>query len=242
MKKSMADGDHGHGNGDGTAAEVGDLALRVLSFPASGKSGTLTLALTNSGTPVTDPVISHTKPLHLVVVRADLGEYLHLHPTVSADGTWSTPITFPSGGTWRVIADVKIAENGEEAAYALGTTIEVEGSTAPFTLPEPADTAEVDGYTVTLQGGFSTEHGMLIATVTKDDDAVVLDDYLGSKGHLVAVSLADGVYAHQHPHSDMPGMLHFMTEVPTPGTYRLFLEFSIGGKVRLATFTAQVAG
>ncbi len=238
----MTDTDHGHGNGDGTAAQVGDVALTVLSFPVAGKAGTLTLGLTDGGTPITDPVISHTKPLHLVVVRADLGEYLHLHPTVATDGTWSTPITFPSGGTWRVIADVKIPENGEDAAYALGTTIEVKGATTPFTLPEPSDTAEVDGYTVTLQGGFSTEHGMLMATVTKDGNAVVLDDYLGSKGHLVAVSLADGVYAHQHPHSDMPGMLHFMTEVPAPGTYRLFLEFSVGGKVKLATFTAQVAG
>lgn len=233
-------GEHAHPQGDGTTSMVGDVALEVLSFPAAGKPGVLTLSLSKAGAPITDPVLAHTKPLHVVVVRADLAEYLHVHPTLSADGTWSTDLTFPSGGEWRIVADVLLAEGDKEVNYALGSTIKVAGSATPFTLPAPSDSVEVDGYTVNVQGGFALEHGMLIATITKDGNAVELDDYLGAKGHLVAISLEEGVYAHQHPHSDMPGMLHFMTEVPKAGTYRLFLQFSVGGKIRLATFTAEV--
>lgn len=239
---------HEHAVGDGTTETAGDLTLKVLSTPSTaGKSGTLALSITTPEGPVTDPVVKHTKPLHVVAVRSDLGEYLHIHPELQKDGSWSTKVTFPTAGEWRVIADIvlstpTIEDAGKSTGYILGSTLKIAGSAPKFTLPAPANTFDVDGYTVNLSGGLSSdEHGMLMGTITKDGSSVELDDYLGSKGHLVAIRQSDGAYAHMHPDDSMPGMLHFMTEVPGAGTYRLFLQFSVEGKVRLATFTVDIA-
>ena len=55
--------------------------------------------------PITDYDVEHTKRMHLIVVRHDLTGFQHLHPTMSDDGTWSTPVTLPDAGSYRVFAD-----------------------------------------------------------------------------------------------------------------------------------------
>ena len=48
---------------------------------------------TTHGAPVRDFDVTHEKRMHLIVVRRDLTGFQHLHPTLAADGTWSTPVT-----------------------------------------------------------------------------------------------------------------------------------------------------
>jgi hypothetical protein len=48
------------------------------------------------GAPVLRYQTVHDRPLHLIVVRADLTGYQHLHPGLGADGTWSVPLTLPT--------------------------------------------------------------------------------------------------------------------------------------------------
>jgi hypothetical protein len=74
--------------------------------------------------------------------------------------------------------------------------------------------------------------------VTLDGDEVDdLDEYLGARGHLVA--LRDGDLAYLHVHADEEE-LHFGATFPTAGAYRLFLQFRHDGEVRTAAFTADV--
>jgi cation transport ATPase len=64
-----------------------------------------------------------------------------------------------------------------------------------------------------------------------------LQEYLGALGHLVALRDGDLAYLHVHPDADS---LSFDAEFPTPGTYRLFLQFRHGGEVRTAAFTVAI--
>ena len=50
--------------------------------------------------------------------------------------------------------------------------------------------------------------------VTRDGEPVAVEDYLGAKGHLVALREGDLAYLHVHPDEDR---LRFMAEFPTPG-------------------------
>jgi hypothetical protein len=75
-----------------------------------------------------------------------------------------------------------------------------------------------------------------------------LEPYLGAYAHLVVLRAGDLGYLHVHPDGEPgdgrtaagPGIA-FHAEVPSPGTYRLFLDFKHRGAVRTAEFTA-VAG
>ena len=75
-----------------------------------------------------------------------------------------------------------------------------------------------------------------------------LQPYLGAYGHLVALRAGDLAYLHVHPEGEPadgrtaagPGIA-FVAEVPSAGTYRLYLDFRHGGAVRTAEFTV-VAG
>ena len=80
--------------------------------------------------------------------------------------------------------------------------------------------------------------------MSADDVPVTdLEPYLGALGHLVAIRTGDLAYLHVHPsdEADEPGGpdIEFTVEVPTAGTYRLFLDFSHGDEVHTAAFTVN---
>lgn len=197
------------------------------------------------GRPVTDYERSHEKDLHLVVVRRDLAAFQHVHPVLAADGRWSVPLDLAAAGTYRVFADF-VPAGGE--GLTLGTDVAVAGAYAPAALPAPAVTAEVDGYQVSLAGtpaaGRETE---LAFTVRRGGVPVdTLQPYLGAYGHLVSLRAGDLAYLHTHPTQEAragrPGgpEVRFGTTFPTAGSYRLYLDFQVGGTVRTAAFTVDV--
>lgn len=201
------------------------------------------------GMPVKDYTRAHGKDLHLIVVGRDLTDFQHLHPTLDTTGTWSAPVDLSEPGPYRVFADVVPTARG--ASLTLGADLSVAGSYAPAALPAPTRTAEVDGYTVTLAGDLTAgTESTLTLSVAKDGRAVTdLDPYLEAYGHLVALRVGDLAYLHVHPDGEpadgriRPGPdVVFHAGVPSPGRYRLFLDFSHGGVVRTAAFTVTAEG
>ena len=61
--------------------------------------------------------------------------------------------------------------------------------------------------------------------------------YLGAGGHLVALREGDMAFLHVHPTGDGPS---FAATFPTPGRYRLVLQFRHDGRVRTVAFTQVV--
>ena len=182
---------------------------------------------------VTDFDVEHTKRMHVIVVRRDFVGFQHLHPTMAGDGTWTVPLRIDKAGTYRVFADFVL--DGDK--HTLGTDLFVGGEAQPESLPAYHEVAALDdGYAVELEGrpvaGSESE-----LEFTVRHDGVPVDDmpeYLGARGHLVA--LRDGDLAYLHVHAD-EDRLAFEATFPTAGQYRLFLQFQHGGEVRTAAFT-----
>ncbi|MGW6446206.1 hypothetical protein [Lentzea sp. NPDC055074] len=185
------------------------------------------------GTPVTGFDVEHEKRLHLVLVRRDGKNFQHVHPEMAPDGTWSIPATLPEAGSYKIFADFK-PHNGPKTV--LSTDVQEPGDYRPAT-HQDSRTFTVDGYEVTLQGDLTTtKASTLTAEVTKNGTKVTtLQNYLGAKGHLVALRASDLAYLHVHP--EQGDQVKFAVEVPTPGRYRLFLDFRHEDEVRTAEFT-----
>ncbi|HEX5994314.1 MAG TPA: hypothetical protein VFY84_04145 [Jiangellales bacterium] len=200
------------------------------------------------GSPVTEYTPTHDKDLHLIVVRRDLAGYQHVHPHLGVDGVWEIPVRVPAAGQYRVFADFQPAER--DRALTLGADLPAPGNYEPAPLPAPSRTASVDGYTVTVDGDLVPgTSSMLTLTVARDGVPVTdLQPYLAAYGHLVALRDGDLAYLHVHPDGrpgdgrTSPGpQIVFHIEVPTAGSYRLFLDFRHEDVVRTVAFTA-VAG
>lgn len=194
------------------------------------------------GTPVTAFDVEHDERMHLVVVRRDTTGYQHVHPEMTPDGTWSVPLTVPAAGSYRAFADF-VPTGGE--AVTLGVDLAAPGAFEPVA-HVPNRTAQIDGYTVELSGDLLAGRASPVtATVTRGGAPVTdLQPYLGAYGHLVALREGDLAYLHVHPGgTPQDGVtpagpqVGFVAEVPSAGSYRLFLDFQHDGVVRTAEFT-----
>jgi hypothetical protein len=229
----------------GLAVTAGGYTLRQVSGdPHAGTTGEFAFRIVDANAnPVTRFQTSHDKQLHLIVVRRDLTGFQHLHPQMSPDGTWRARLTLDAAGDWRVFAD--FLPEGRDRQVILGVDLPVAGTYRPQSLPAPAATANVDGYTVSMDGGLvAGRTSRLTLTVSRGGAPVTdLQPYLGAYGHLVALRSGDLAYLHVHPQqTDSAGpAIAFDVEVPTAGAYRLFLDFSHNGAVRTAEFTGIAA-
>ncbi|GAA1502446.1 hypothetical protein GCM10009730_00940 [Streptomyces albidochromogenes] len=255
-RETKAPGGGDDHDGHGAAAAAGGLQVSedgytlALDTPrvAAGERTELRFSIRDeSGRKVTAFAREHGKELHFIVASRDLTVYRHLHPTRAADGTWSTSAVLPAAGAYRAFADFKPAKEGA-GALTLGADLAASGTYAPAPVPAPATTAKVDGYEVALTGGLRPgRSGELRLRVAKDGRPVTdLQPYLGAYGHLVALRAGDLAYLHVHPDgepgdgSTEPGPeVSFTATAPSSGTYRLFLDFRHGGKVRTAAFTVE---
>ena len=190
-----------------------------------------------AGDPVTRFAVEHEKRLHLVVVGRDLVDYAHVHPTLAPDGTWTAAVPALPAGSYRAFADFRPA-GGD--ALTLGVDLTVTGEAAPDALPEPSHHSDVDGYRVDLAGDVRAGTSELAFTVRRGADMVRTDPYLGAAGHLVAIREGDMAYLHVHPIEGDGHSVRFTAELPSPGRYRLFLDFAHDGAVHTAAFTVEV--
>lgn len=197
---------------------------------------------------VRDFDVEHTKRMHVIVVRRDLGAFAHLHPEQHRDGSWSVRVRLPMAGSYRLFAD--FTHEGRPATLA--DDLHVDGRADLRALPAPAASVRSDGgYDVRLDAGRAGpgEEAALRFTIAKNGQTVKTEPYLGAGGHLVA--LRDGDLAFLHVHPTEPGEraekagthddpISFAATFPTAGRYRLFLQFEHQGVVRTVAFTREV--
>lgn len=260
MDPAAPSAEHGDdaGHEDGAAQETGaahqpaglavsedgyTLALDRPALPAGTDVPLTFRVLGPDGDAVTDYAVRHDEDLHLVAVRRDLTGYQHVHPELRPDGVWEVRLDL-TPGSWRVFAD--FAASADDTDRVLGADLAVGGEYAPEPLPAPAAVAEVDGYTVVLDGSLTAgEESEVRFGISRDGVPVTdLQPYLGAFGHLVALRGGDLGYLHVHPAAPPGGAapapgpnLGFVAEVPSAGSYRLFLDFRHDDEVRTAAFT-----
>lgn len=261
------DGAAGHGSGagsnepagpdaaaDSTAAAIGGLTSSergyslILDSPIlpSGATDVTFRIAGPDGRPVTRFDEIHDKQMHLIAVRTDTFGFQHVHPTMNAAGTWTVPLGLTAGG-WRIFTDIQPTDLG--ATLTLGVNLSVPGDYQPRPLPKSQRSAEIDGYTVTLNGDLvAGRMSELTLSVSRGGTPVTdLQPYLAAYGHLVALRANDLAYLHVHPKGE-PGDgitpagpdITFGATAPSAGTYRLYLDFQHNDVVRTAEFTVTV--
>jgi hypothetical protein len=245
-------GAHQHGPVTSAGSEVGGLTVSSGGYtlvPAAtmfGKPGSQQFSFTikgPNGKAADKFAIVHEKDLHLVVVRRDLTGYQHLHPIMAPDGTWSVPVRLDRPGLWRAYADFTVVNPaGAQLALTLGADLTVAGDYQPKSLPAAAKEATEDNLTATYEGypAVGATQPMLFR-VTSAGSPVTLQPYLGSFGHLVVIRQGDLAYLHVHPDPQfLNGVVKFWLAAPSVGTYRMFFDHQVDGKVHTAEFTLEI--
>lgn len=194
------------------------------------------------GAPVRDFDVEHTKRMHLIVVRRDLTNFQHLHPRMTAEGTWEVPLRLTEPGRYRAFAD--FSSGGEVTTLAGDLVVPGDAAAAPLPAPEPSAVSD-SGYDVSLTEGAAAagQPAHLGFEVTRDGEPVEVEPYLGADGHLVALREGDLAFLHVHPitgEDAAPGEIAFEATFPTAGSYRLFLQFQVDGEVETVAFTQEV--
>ena len=228
---------------------AGNFQMQFVSSPVkieAGKVATLSFTPKNkdNATAAVPLEVQHEKKIHLIMVSEDLSWFNHIHPEYQADGSYSVTETFPNGGNYFLYADYKPSGSTHQLDKI---NVEVEGKTvAAKTYTEIKKNAVSDAFNVTLKpddGKFISNKAIHFDGVFtqngKPFDVNKLQNYLGAKGHMVAINTQTKEYVHLHP--EVEGViLHFHTTFEKAGIYRTWLQFMADGKLHTVDFTIKV--
>jgi len=238
-----AGGGHAGGTAPGLAVAAGGLELvpEATRLPRDAPAEIAFRIRGRDGRPVTRFETTHERRMHVIVVRRDLTGFQHLHPHMDAEGRWTVPVRLGEAGTYRVYADFRT----EEGDHTLAADVSVAGPFTPAVLPPPRAGDAAGPFRVTLAASGLDDGGAadLTYAVVRDGRPVTgIEPYLGADGHLVALREGDGAFLHVHPQrgDGRPGVIRFGAEFPSPGRYRLFLQFQVDGVVRTVAHTVEV--
>jgi hypothetical protein len=201
--------------------------------------------------------------VHVIYIRSDLGAIVHHHPHIAADGSFTDTVAFPSGGPYRVIIDVYPQQTTPQPNFQLFSRMHVNGAYSPQPLPPPALTQAVGGYRFTLHSPpqlHAIQAAFLSFTVTRRDGTPAhFTPWYGALAHAIFFRAGTLDYFHTHVcapgasgctsafggakvtgTSSTPGKLTVGVLVPVSGTWRLFLQCLVDGRVLTAPFTLRV--
>jgi hypothetical protein len=201
--------------------------------------------------------------VHLLFVRDDLSTIIHRHPPVNPDGTIDDKVTFKEPGRYRVVVDAYPKDTGTLKNIQLFRYMDVAGAAKSAPLPPFEATQKVGGYTFKMEG--SPQLKAVQATllkVTVADPAgkpARFTPYYGALAHAIFFRADSLDYFHTHVcapgatgctsqlggasvtgTSATPGDLEIGVLLPVAGTWRLFIQTKVGGKVLTAPFTLTV--
>lgn len=231
------------------APKAANFKMDFASTPANIAAGApTTLAFTpknlDSPTAAVPLDVEHEKKIHLIVVSEDLSWFAHIHPEYQADGSYTVAETFPNGGNYHLYADYR-PSGGEHQLNKID--VNVKGKTlSAKTYSSPSNTDVSGAFSVLLK----PDDGVFIANKAihfdgvftkngKPMDVNLLQNYLGAKGHMVAINTETKEYVHLHP--EVEGViLHFHTTFEKAGTYRAWLQFMADGELHTTDFTIVV--
>lgn len=229
------------------------IAYDVPADVRPGEPATITVSVRDAATgqPVDDLVRTHQVWMHLIVTRADLGTFAHLHPEPTGDpGVFTVDATFPTAGTFALHAELR--EQGQMADVLDDHEVTVAGD-APPAVPVPDSdvrAATVDGARITLDGDARVGETSDLTLAVPDD----LQPYLGAAGHVVVMRADGSGFQHRHaetyddrgrPVQALPGTtfgpeLDLHVRFETPGPYRLWVQLRLAdGTVVTAPFVVH---
>ena len=184
--------------------------------------------------------IAHEKLLHLLVVRDDYEEFHHVHPEY-LDGAWRVKIPFEAEGAYQAYVDAD-PEDGEP--FVLRKELRVGAAPARPPRLVARDVVQAEGYEVSVSPLMGAD-GVEFAFAIRKDGVQVADvgPYLGAYGHVVMLKSGDpDGFVHMHPITESApadGIVRFGSALPAAGSYPMYAQFSLGGKILTFPFVLQ---
>jgi hypothetical protein len=201
--------------------------------------------------------------VHLIIVRSDLGTIVHTHPPIGADGRITEEVTLPTPGRYRVVIDAYPRLSGALRNFQLFRWITVAGKAAPRSPPPFRPTVTISGYRFVLNHPpalHAIRAAFLSLTVTRPNGSPArFTPWFGALAHAIFFRAGSLDYFHTHVcaagmtgctsvlgptsvtgRATRPGQLRVGVLLPVPGTWRLFLQCKVDGRVLTAPFTLVV--
>jgi hypothetical protein len=201
--------------------------------------------------------------VHLIIVREDLSLIVHRHPPVAGDGSVRQPIVLPAAGPYRMIVDVYPNLPDGPPNFQLVSHLNVAGGYHPVPPPPFRREQTVDGVHFTIAHPphlKAISPALLTVSVRRADGSRAgFTPWYGALAH--AIFFREGSLDYFHTHvcapgaanctsafgatsvtgrSSTPGKLTVGVLVPIAGTWRLFLQTKVDGRVLTAPFTLEV--
>jgi hypothetical protein len=239
------------------------MSIRTAQPPVAGHvvEGVVTLK-TASGKPIgpEDLLMTHTRPLHLMLTDSSLSDYQHIHPRPGRErGEWIFSFTPRHADTYRVFGDFMPAATGRglyasvDLAVGAGPGAQGGGQSATAAVPPVGNLSRVqDGVRFTLvpaagplRAGRPLDFTFTVARV--DGQPVALMPVMDAYAHLVAFDEARSGFAHLHPadtRMDELGaaapVMTFKLMIPRAGRYVIWAQLNVGGEETFVPFWVDV--
>jgi hypothetical protein len=201
--------------------------------------------------------------VHLIIVRDDLHYIIHQHPPIGPGGRLTQTVTFPAPGPYRVLVDIYPNLPGGQSNFQLFRSLTVSGHYRPLPLPRFHADQVVDGYHIDMLTPphlHAIQAGFLDVRVTDPHGRpVTFVPWFGALAHAIFFHAGSLDYFHTHVcapdapncssvlgasritgHSSAPGKITLGVLLPVPGTWELFLQMKLGGRVITAPYTLAV--
>jgi Cu+-exporting ATPase len=211
----------------------------------------------SDGQPLTDVVLSHEQPIHLVAMRDDLTGFQHIHPQpTGAPGEFAIDVVFPAPG--RYVLNSEFKRRGALRDIEFRQYLSVEGTPERVELREDRSAKVVDGVRVELHGaalvGQTSELEFAFSDPVTGAPVDDLQPYLAAAGHVIVAS--EKLYTIEHGHGEaedasghevwpLPGTrfgpeIGFHHRFAAPGLYKLWGQFQTAdGQVITADFVVR---
>lgn len=201
--------------------------------------------------------------VHVILVRSDLGAIVHVHPPIGPDGRVRTNITLPSAGRYRLVVDAYPNLSGPLRNFQLFRWVRATGKPAAPVPPSKKGVVTVDGYRFELEQPpplKAIRPAFLNVKVTRPDGSPArFTPYFGALAHAIFFRAGSLDYFHTHVcapgmtgcasvlggsriagSSTEPGRLRVGVLLPVAGSWKLFLQSKVDGRVLTAPFTLEV--
>jgi hypothetical protein len=203
--------------------------------------------------------------VHLIIVRKDLSTIIHRHPPIAADGTIKQTVTFTKPGPYRVLVDVyPLVASNTQPNFQLFGHVDVKGAYHPQKLPpfHAVTTTDGDKFDLKLPAKLKAlQPAFLDVTVTdKAGKRPTFTPWYGALAHAIFFREHSLDYFHTHVcgagvancasalgtakvvgKSSTPGKLKVGVLLPLPGTWRLFIQTRVDGRIVTAPYTLKVS-
>lgn len=194
--------------------------LEVTSKPVAFEPNTDTVyrfkVKNDKGEVLKDFATVHEKIMHFILVRKDLQNFQHIHPTYDKEtGEFSIVINFPTDGPYRLFPDFtpgKSADNPQGLTVTLHDDVNV-GDISKYkaqkVISDTTNIKTVDGYTITYnmpsELKAQTEFSYNLEIDKNGQPVTDLENYLGALGHGVILRSDNLDFIHTHAGETKPG-------------------------------------